>query len=152
MCIFCRIAAHELPASIIYEDEHTMAFLELQPITPGHIIVIPKVHAESFRELLAEDVAHLMRIGQVMDRALQASALRCDGVDLILVDGRAAGQDVGHVHLHVFPRFEGDDFELNLNANSRKPSGRENSLMRTQCSSSKLWKTSGINIIYRNYG
>jgi len=125
MCIFCRIAAHELPASIIYENEKTMAFLELQPITPGHIIVIPKMHADSFCELVEEDVAGLMRVGQMMDRALQASALECEGVDLILADGRAAGQDVGHVHLHVFPRFEGDEFELNITDDSRKPIGRE---------------------------
>lgn len=125
MCIFCRIAAHELPASIIYENEQTMAFLELQPITPGHIIVIPKTHAESFCELVTEDVEDLMRVGQLMDRALHASALDCEGVDLVLADGRAAGQDVDHVHLHVFPRFEGDEFELNIDANLRKPAGRE---------------------------
>jgi histidine triad (HIT) family protein len=125
MCIFCRIAAHELPASIIYENKRTMAFLEIQPITPGHIIVIPKTHAESFCELVAEDVEDLMRVGQLMDRALHASAMDCEGVDLIITDGRAAGQDIGHVHMHVFPRFEGDEFEWNINSTSRKPTGRE---------------------------
>lgn len=125
MCIFCRIAAHELPASIVYENERTMAFLELQPITPGHILVIPKTHVESFCELASEDVEDLIRVGQMMDRALRASALHCEGVDLVLADGRAAEQEVGHVHLHVFPRFEGDEFTLSTNSDLRRPTGRE---------------------------
>jgi len=125
MCIYCRIAAHELPASILYEDERTMAFLEIQPITPGHIIVIPKVHAESLCMLSVEDAEQIMRVGQMMDRALHASDLRCEGVNLVLADGRAAGQDVEHVNLHVFPRFEEDEFELNVNANLGRLPGRE---------------------------
>lgn len=125
MCIFCRIAAHELPASILYEDEFTMAFLEIQPITPGHTIVIPKAHVESFCELSTDDAEHLMRVGQMLDRAFRASTLRCEGVNLVVADGQAAEQDVRHVSLHVFPRFKGDKYTMNLKCNIRKPSSRE---------------------------
>ena len=87
MCIFCRIASGELPASVVYEDERTIAFLDIQPINPGHVLVIPKVHAESLVELSPEDAAQMMRVGQLMDRALRASELRCEGVNLFVADG-----------------------------------------------------------------
>lgn len=112
MCIFCRIVAGELPASVVYEDEHAMAFLDIQPITPGHVLVIPKNHADSIIEVSPEDAGHIMRVSQIVDRALRESELRCEGVNLFLADGKAAGQDVDHVHMHVFPRFPGDGFEL----------------------------------------
>lgn len=125
MCIFCRIASRELPASIVYEDDQTMAFLEIQPINPGHVLVVPKNHAASMEELLEEDAAHMMRVGQIMDKALRKSDLRCEGVNMFLADGRAAGQDVDHIHLHVFPRFKDDGFELNIQSAMRKPPGRD---------------------------
>ena len=125
MCIFCRISSGELPASVVYEDERTIAFLDIQPITPGHVLVVPKVHAESLVELSPEDAAQVMRVGQLMDRALRASELRCEGVNLFVADGKAAGQEVGHVHLHVFPRFEEDGFKLPLESSDRATPGRE---------------------------
>lgn len=112
MCIFCRIVAGELPASVVYEDEHAMAFLDIQPITPGHVLVIPKNHADSIVDVSEEDAGHIMRVSKIMDRALRESELRCEGVNMFLADGRAAGQDVDHVHMHVFPRFPGDGFEM----------------------------------------
>lgn len=124
-CIYCSIAAGELPASVVYEDETTMAFLEIQPVNPGHMVVIPKRHAESLVDLPAEDAAHLMEVGQLMDKVLRQSELRCEGVNLFLADGHAAGQDVSHVHLHVFPRFEGDKFELRMDSSLRKPPRKE---------------------------
>lgn len=125
MCIFCRIANHELPASVVYEDELAMAFLDIQPINPGHVLVIPKKHAASLRELPPEDAGYILQVGQILDRALHASELRCEGVFIFLADGRAAGQEVDHVHLHVFPRFKGDGFGVQLDSNHRKLPGRE---------------------------
>lgn len=112
MCIFCRIVAGELPASVVYEDEHAMAFLDIQPITPGHVLVIPKNHAVSFINVSKEDAAHIIHVSQIVDRALRESELRCEGVNMFLADGKAAGQEVDHVHMHVFPRFPGDGFEM----------------------------------------
>jgi histidine triad (HIT) family protein len=125
MCIFCRIADHELPASIVYEDEHTMAFLDIQPINPGHVLIIPKTHAESLSDLTEEDAGRIMRVGQIISQALRASDLPCEGVNIFLADGKAAGQEVDHVHLHVFPRFEGDGFRLRIDQTNRKPPGRK---------------------------
>jgi len=125
MCIFCRIASGELPASVVYEDEKTIAFLDIQPINPGHVLVIPKAHAESLVDLSPEDAAQMMRVGQIIDRALRASSLRCEGVNLFVADGAAAGQEVGHAHLHVFPRFEEDGFGIRLDSAERATPGRE---------------------------
>lgn len=125
MCIFCRIVAGELPASVVYEDEYAMAFLDIQPITPGHVLVIPKNHADSIVNVSEEDAGHIMRVSQIVDRALRESELRCEGVNMFLADGRVAGQDVEHVHMHVFPRFQGDGFELRFDPGLRKQPGRE---------------------------
>jgi histidine triad (HIT) family protein len=125
MCIFCRIASGELPASVVYEDERTMAFLDIQPINPGHVLVIPKAHAETMAELDPEDACQIMKVGQLMDQAIRQSELRCEGVNFFIADGKAAGQEVGHVHLHVFPRFEDDGFGIKLDSSERNTPGRE---------------------------
>lgn len=125
MCIFCRIATRELPASIVYEDEFTIAFLDIQPVTSGHTLVIPKTHVSLVIDLSDEIAGHLFRVGKLIDAALRASDLRCEGVNFYLADGWAAGQDVNHVHLHVFPRFAGDGVVLQLHQNSKQPAKRE---------------------------
>jgi diadenosine tetraphosphate (Ap4A) HIT family hydrolase len=125
MCIFCRIVAGELPASVVYEDENIIAFLDIQPITPGHVLVTPKYHADSLIDLPGNESAHMMVIAQMMDKALRRSELECEGVNLFLADGRAAGQDVGHVHLHVFPRFAGDKFDVHFDPGARQQPSRE---------------------------
>lgn len=112
MCIFCRIIQGELPASVVYEDEVVLSFLDIHPITPGHVLVIPKFHTESLVDLPVSDAEHLMHVGQKVDAALRVTDLRCEGVNLFLADGKAAGQEIEHVHLHVFPRFMGDGYRL----------------------------------------
>ncbi len=111
-CIFCKILAGELPASIVYQDDICTAFMDIQPVNPGHVLVIPKVHATNLSELNPETGGHLFRVGQQVAAALYASGVPCEGVNFFLADGAPAGQEVFHVHLHVFPRFEGDGFGL----------------------------------------
>jgi histidine triad (HIT) family protein len=113
-CVFCRIVAGELESSVVHEDERTVAFLDLQPLTPGHLLVVPRRHASSLAELDPQDGAELFRVGQRGAAAMRQSELRCEGVNFWLADGAPAGQDVFHVHLHVFPRFTGDGFGLQL--------------------------------------
>jgi histidine triad (HIT) family protein len=125
MCIYCRISAGELPASIVYEDYKTLAFLDIQPVTPGHVLIIPRHHSANLVDLPSEDACHMMRVGQMLDMALRRSDLRCEAVAMFLADGRAAGQDVNHVHLHVFPRYLGDGFEFSFDLMSRKQPGYE---------------------------
>jgi diadenosine tetraphosphate (Ap4A) HIT family hydrolase len=111
-CPFCSIVAGELEASVVHEDERTFAFLDIRPLTDGHALVVPRRHAASLGELDPEDGAAVFRAGQAVAAALRRSDLPCDGVNFLLADGAAAGQDVFHVHLHVVPRFEGDGFGL----------------------------------------
>ena len=111
-CIFCRIAAGTAPASLVYQDEHCVAFLDIHPVNPGHLLVVPRRHAANLAELDAADGERLFQVGQRLAQALRRSGLRCEGVNLFLADGEAAGQEVFHVHLHVFPRYRGDGFGL----------------------------------------
>jgi histidine triad (HIT) family protein len=113
-CIFCDILAGKLPSSTIYRDDLCCAFLDIQPVNPGHVLVIPTQHAERLADLDEEVGAHMFRIAQRIAAAIQASTITCEGINLFLADGEAAGQEVFHVHLHVFPRYEGDGFGLRL--------------------------------------
>jgi histidine triad (HIT) family protein len=111
-CIFCAIAAGDAEASVVGESERAIAFLDIQPVTPGHTLVVARTHAPRLADLAAEDGCELVRLGQRVVAALYASELRSEGVNLFVADGEAAGQDVFHAHLHVLPRFAGDGFGL----------------------------------------
>jgi histidine triad (HIT) family protein len=111
-CIFCQIITGDAPASFLHQDERCVAFLDIQPVNPGHLLVVPRQHALNLAALDPEDGAHLFTVGQRMAAALRSSSLRCEGVNLFLADGEAAGQEVPHVHLHVFPRYAGDGFGM----------------------------------------
>lgn len=109
-CIFCDILAGRAPASWVYQDEQVAAFMDIQPVNAGHVLVIPKQHAAFLSDLNSETGAHIFRVGQRVAGALRHSGLPCEGVNLFLADGEAAGQDVFHVHLHILPRYAGDGF------------------------------------------
>ena len=114
-CVFCGILRGDVEWSPVVDEERVVAFMDLQPVNPGHTLVVPRAHAESLAELDPDDGAAAMRAAQVVAAALRrARGLRCEGVNLWLADGAVAGQDVFHVHLHVVPRFEGDGFGLRL--------------------------------------
>lgn len=106
-CTFCRIVAGKLPAEIVYEDQQVMAFLDANPLNPGHTLVIPKAHVESLSELPEEACGPLLSTAVRVARAAR-EALGAAGVNLVVNDGRAAGQAIPHLHLHVIPRFPGD--------------------------------------------
>jgi histidine triad (HIT) family protein len=84
--------------------------MDLQPVNPGHILVVPNLHLTDLAELPAATGAHLFAVAQRLAAAVRRSGLRCEGVDLFLADGEAAGQEVLHVHLHLIPRFAADGF------------------------------------------
>jgi diadenosine tetraphosphate (Ap4A) HIT family hydrolase len=111
-CAFCRIARGESNASIIFEDDAVLAFVDIRPVNQGHSLVIPRRHATYLADLDADDGPRLFRAGERVAAALRRSGLRCEGVNFYLADGAVAGQEVFHVHLHVIPRFEGDGFGL----------------------------------------
>lgn len=120
-CIFCRIIRAEAPASIVYEDEHCLAIMDLQPVNPGHVLIIPRQHVTYFHEMEEDLAAHIFRIGLRMDKALRKTDLRCEGVNFFAADGRAAFQEVMHAHLHIFPRYRGDGFRLSFHEDYYKP-------------------------------
>ena len=111
-CVFCGILAGRLPASVVLREAGCTAFMDIQPVNAGHVLVVPDGHATSLADLPEDAGARLFRTAQKVAAALYASGLGCEGVNLFLADGEAAGQEVFHVHLHVIPRFEGDGFGL----------------------------------------
>ena len=113
-CTFCDILVGRLPSSMIYRDELCCALVDIQPVNPGHVLVIPIRHAEYLADLDEETGTHMFRIAQRIAAAIRASTITCEGVNLFLADGEAAGQEVFHVHLHVIPRYKGDGFGLKL--------------------------------------
>lgn len=120
-CPFCAILSGVLPASVVYEDEVAVAFMDINPVTPGHLLVVPRLHAVGLLDLDEATGAHLFRVAMRLRRALEGSGLRCEGVNLFLADGEAAFQEVFHVHLHVFPRFGGDSFRIDADWSTPPP-------------------------------
>jgi histidine triad (HIT) family protein len=109
-CIFCKIVAGAEPASIVYQDDLCTAFMDIQPVNAGHILIIPNDHASYLNDLNEDVGCHLFQIAQRITVALYRSGITCEGVNIFLADGAVAGQEVFHVHLHVFPRYKGDKF------------------------------------------
>lgn len=111
-CVFCKIIAQKLPANIVYEDDEIVAFLDIRPINPGHTLVIPKDHAANLKELDPQLGGRLFQVAGRIAAALRQSGLRVEGINVWLADGKAAFQEVPHIHIHVIPRFEGDGLRL----------------------------------------
>jgi histidine triad (HIT) family protein len=121
-CIFCDIIAGNAPFSPVWRDDACLAFMDIQPVNAGHVLVVPTQHAVGLEDLDPEAGAHLFRIAQRIAGALRRSGLPCQGINLFLADGEVAMQEVFHLHLHVLPRFAGDGFGLKFAADyGRKP-------------------------------
>lgn len=116
--IFADIIADRAPASKVYEDDDVLAFMDIRPMTPGHVLVVPKVPTPKLAELDPVVGGKLFQVGQRVAAALRDSEAGCAGVNFFLADGIAAGQEVFHVHLHVIPRTSGDGFGLQFRATS----------------------------------
>jgi histidine triad (HIT) family protein len=110
--VFCEIVAGREPGSFAYEDGSVVAFMDLAAANPGHLLVVPRRHAPSLADLDEADGARLFLVAMRMAAAVRDSGVRCEGVNVFLADGEAAGQEVGHVHLHVLPRWSGDSFHV----------------------------------------
>jgi len=111
-CLLCLLALGEAERSVVHEDERAIAILDLFPVNPGHTLVFPKSHVALLGELEQEDANRLFQLCRRTAAALYRSQLRCEGVNLFLAEGEAAGQEVPHLHLHVIPRFTGDPFRI----------------------------------------
>jgi histidine triad (HIT) family protein len=106
-CIFCQIVDGEIPADVVYEDEHTVAFLDANPLAEGHTLVIPREHRERVGNLPEDEAGEYFRsVPKIVDAV--ENAVGADGATVAFNDGSAAGQEVPHAHLHIVPREHGD--------------------------------------------
>ena len=103
--------------STVYEDDKVITVMDIQPVNTGHMLIFPKTHAAQLTDLHPDLGAHMFKVAMKVSDALRISGIRCEGVNLFLADGEAAGQEIFHVHLHVFPRFDGDGFGLRFDEN-----------------------------------
>ena len=110
-CIFCAIVEGRAPADAVFEDEETLAFMDINPANPGHTLVIPKRHVRDIYELDEETAAGVMKATVRVARAIKR-ALQPDGMNLVQSNERAAGQEIFHFHVHIIPRWHGDGLRL----------------------------------------
>lgn len=120
-CLFCRIVAGDVPAQRVYEDERTVAFMDINPTSRGHVLVVPRAHAADLLDIDDGDLAACASTARQI-AGWQHSRLKADGVNLLQSTGRAASQMVFHFHLHVIPRYEGDGM---VNPLARGPGDRD---------------------------
>lgn len=114
-CIFCKIVKKEIPATVVYEDADILAFMDIGPIIKGHALVISKKHYDPVTVTPDEVLTKLHLTAKRIAQA-QMNGLGADGVNIMQNNGKAAGQEVEHIHVHVIPRFEGDGHHWNWNA------------------------------------
>jgi histidine triad (HIT) family protein len=111
-CVFCKITRGQAIAEIVYSDEKILALMDIQPVNPGHVLVVPKVHVSGLSDLDEETGGQMFKVAMRVAKGIKKSGLKCEGVNLLLSDGKAAFQEIFHVHLHVIPRFNGDGFGI----------------------------------------
>lgn len=128
-CIFCKIVAGDIPTATVLDDETALAFMDVGPLAEGHVLLIPKVHAETLDAMSADEAAGMLRHLPALVRAVKA-ATGCAGVNVLQNNGRVAHQVVPHVHFHIIPRTSGDAFHFNWPAGSYPP-GRAEQLAQT---------------------
>ncbi len=110
-CIFCKIVKGEAPSKKVYEDKDTIAFLDINPATSGHTLIIPKKHFATIHDIDGTHLEKIMNVAKTMaDRA--KNRLKADGVNVLQSNGRHAGQLVDHIHVHVIPRYENDNITI----------------------------------------
>ena len=119
-CIFCKIAAGEIPSVRVYEDERCLAFMDIGPISPGHTLLIPKAHYETIHQMPPDEAAHLARRIPALAAAVR-KAVGAEGINILQNNGRCSGQEVFHVHVHLIPRWPGDGLGFRWPAKKADP-------------------------------
>lgn len=113
-CIFCKISNGEIPSSTVYENSDFKVILDVAPAARGHCLILPKEHFKNIFDMDADTAAKMFSLATEVARALRQE-LKCDGLNIVQNNGAAAGQTVDHAHLHLIPRFEGDDVAIGWN-------------------------------------
>ncbi|MEV7966944.1 HIT family protein [Sphaerisporangium sp. NPDC088356] len=117
--MFCDIIEGRSEASLAFQDDVAIVVMDSNPVNPGHALVISRVHATGLEDLDEQVGAHMWRVAHRVALGLRRSGLRCEGVNVLLGDGEAALQEIFHTHIHVFPRFEGDNFVVDADCEPR---------------------------------
>lgn len=110
-CIFCKIVAGQIPCTKVFEDDTTLAFMDISTLNRGHLLVIPKEHFQDIIEVDSSLYGHLAEILAKMAKAVQAT-VESDGITVLQLNGRASSQVVPHLHMHVVPRWNGDNLTI----------------------------------------
>jgi histidine triad (HIT) family protein len=110
-CVFCRIVARQIPATVVHEDEHTLAFMDLGQVNPGHVLVAAKAHVENVFGLKEQQIAAISATMLRVARAIR-DAFAPHGLSVYQANGSAAGQTIFHYHVHLVPRYDGDGMAL----------------------------------------
>jgi histidine triad (HIT) family protein len=105
-CIFCKIVGKQAPASIVYEDDLVLAFMDIRPVSEGHTLVVPKQHYVDLFDIPKDVIAAVYTVAKPLAAAAK-QATKADGISIIQQNGKAAGQDIFHLHVHIIPRFDG---------------------------------------------
>ncbi|MEG0743154.1 MAG: HIT domain-containing protein [Erysipelotrichaceae bacterium] len=108
MCIFCKIINHEIPGSILYEDEDVIAFLDISQVTKGHTLILSKKHTENFNSVDTEILVKMIKVSQMLSIHL-VKQLHAKGMNILSNMNEIAGQSVPHFHIHLIPRYQDDD-------------------------------------------
>lgn len=119
-CIFCKIVSGELPSRKIYEDDISLAFLDINPVNKGHTLIVPKEHFENVYDIKEDILGHLIKVSKKISNALKQSG--ADGINIIMNNEKDAGQVVFHLHIHIIPREKGDNLPM---WPSKKPNEKE---------------------------
>lgn len=110
-CIFCKIVSNEIPALKVYEDDRVLAFMDINPVNEGHLLIIPKTHAATIHEIAESDFLAVMSATHKLAAAVK-KALNPEGINLLQLNGKAANQVVPHLHVHIVPRWSGDGITI----------------------------------------
>ena len=111
-CIFCKIVNGKVPSKKIYEDEESFAFLDINPFTEGHTLLIPKEHYEDIFDVPEKELKNLIGVSRKISETLKTK-LKCDGINILNSNGKAAQQEINHFHIHIIPRYLKSKFKLN---------------------------------------
>lgn len=110
-CIFCKIVSNEIPSIKVYEDDRVFAFMDINPLNDGHLLIVPKTHAATVHEITEADFLAVMSATHKLTAAVK-KALNPEGINLMQLNGRAANQVVPHLHVHIVPRWSGDGLPI----------------------------------------
>ncbi|MDY6789253.1 MAG: HIT family protein [Candidatus Nanohaloarchaea archaeon] len=116
-CLFCKIIEGEIDSHKVFETDRAFAFLDVNPVSRGHTLVIPKKHAETLTDLRASETEKLFSAVRKVSEAVE-EALQPEGFNILQSNGEEAGQEIGHAHVHIIPRYEDDGFEFKFDQRS----------------------------------